>query len=171
MTKKGLFGALGGSASSGSSKMESDQDGTSRRAPSSGESAPVGNHASLPTRIPSAKKLPSLDEISQQASAPSVVVGRFSSVEDEEKEDALGEMGEMASSLPPIPRASSESNKPRRQILTRAESSKSLRRGTPRPTELKKTLSTIKFALEQSGLDQVQEGVNEEEFKADYEVA
>jgi len=47
-------------------------------------------------------------------------------------------------------------------LLIKPESSGSLRRGTPRPGDLKKTLSTVKFVLESSGLDQVEE---------DYEVA
>jgi hypothetical protein len=111
----------------------------------------------MQTRIPSAKKLPSLDETS--ASRQAAVVGKFSdmasgstsSISTDAAEDQFEMSDSVSTSLPLV-----NQNKVK-GVLTRTESQGALRRGTPRPQELKKTLSTVKFVLENSGLDQVEE--------------
>jgi len=137
MTKKGLL--------SGASKEER-KDGVvdPRRTPQ--EANPNLNKQTLQTRIPSAKKLPPVDEAT---TAQNTVVGKFS-----ESAASMSSETEDASALPPLPAIPTTKQ---RSALTRAESSGQLRRGTPRPQELKKTLSTVKFVLQESGLDQVEE--------------
>ena len=147
MTKKGLV-------------VAKDEEGR-RAAPqeSAASSGGLGlNKTGLTTRIPSVKKLPSIEEKS------ALVVGKFS-----DSPTKLPPPNSPSSSEEDSPNVNKPSPPmgarfpPRGGILTRAESSGSLRRGTPRPGELKKSLSTVKFVLENSGLDQVEE--------EDYEMA
>ena len=136
MTKKGLLGA------------KPDGEDT-RRNPQ--ESSPSLNKQTLQTRIPSAKKLPPVEETTTQ----NAVVGKFSETESADDDVAMPLASSSASSsakLPPMVPPPS-----RRGQLTRAESNGSLRRGTPRPQELTKTLSRFKLVLEESGLDKVEE--------------
>lgn len=102
----------------------------------------------MPTRTKSGKLLvaPSLAE-------DKAVVGKFSIASRPAVDVATAPIAEDE----PIADLPSATAQPPRALLLRAESSGSLRRGTPRPTDLKKTLSTVKFVLEQSGLDQVEE--------------
>ena len=142
MTKKGFFGSLSKSDAEDARRAGTQQDG--------GASL---NKQTMQTRVPSAKKLPAVDESMTQNSA---VVGKFS--ETEHKEDSESEeQDDFVPSIPTRPANELRSSVRSTGLLTRAESDRSLRRGTPRPSELKKTLSTVKFVLENSGLDQVQE--------------
>jgi len=144
MTKKGSF-------------ANKDGDAEGRRTPQ--ESSP-GVNKQTPSRIPSGKLLvpaPVIEE-KDKTEKPGPVVGKFGDVEEVKSKDSP-----KARPVPPPVKVDDMASGRPRGLLTKAESSGSLRRGTPRPQDLKKTVSSVKFVLEASGLEQVEE--------EDYEMA
>lgn len=125
------------------------QEDMHNRVPPDGAGSALARNA-LPTRTASAKLLtpPQLEE---KACAP--ILGKFSS----------GALSAAQSEEPsPLP-----SHPSPRTLLTKKESSGALRRGTPRPKELQKTLSTVQNVLIDSGLT----GIGEDEEEEEEEVA
>jgi len=109
------------------------------------EATPVLSKQGLTARTSSAKCLAPIEE------KPAGILGKFSN------SPVLSSGSPKAAPSPPPSSLSDMSTGRPRGLLIKAESNGALRRGTPRPGDLKKTMSTVKFVLEASGLDQVEE--------------